>query len=311
MIVLQKRSTDDLWLPPGPAVRMWRANGRGRPCINEGDPNLDLVMYKLLWDEVEVNPRKRNVEKEMLRTSESIEKKSFIINGIAKYIQYWRSGMARNARYGMEMSCFVEYWERIHGKITSPLFFQANNLQEGFWPISDQRRNHAWNCSTKIGLAYLADNTPKDNPEPYKFCSSAKDRPRSNFNPYRDILLGDFVMCRPSHNNHLSMQLGCALTCVNNTPGDNYGQFRVEWWMPMKSKQEGKRSFAGECQTRQKEKELTLSKVIHCSIVLFLHRLPSLWKSGPPAMHVIPKAPAAAAMAILATHGVAMDAEEE
>jgi hypothetical protein len=47
----------------------------------------------------------------MLRANESIEKKSFIINGIAKYIQYWRSGMARNARYAAETSCFIDYWE--------------------------------------------------------------------------------------------------------------------------------------------------------------------------------------------------------
>jgi hypothetical protein len=121
---------DNSWLPPGPAVRMWRADGSGRPCIPKGDS--DLVPYKPLWGEVEVNPAKRNIEKEMLRASESIEKKGFIINGIAKYIQYWRSGMARNARYAVEMSCFVEYWERIHGEITGLLPFQPDNLQEEF-----------------------------------------------------------------------------------------------------------------------------------------------------------------------------------
>jgi hypothetical protein len=57
---------------------MWRADVNGRPRIPEGDP--DPVPYKPLWGEVEVNPAKRNVEKEMLRASESIEKKSFIIN---------------------------------------------------------------------------------------------------------------------------------------------------------------------------------------------------------------------------------------
>jgi hypothetical protein len=82
--VSQKRSTDNSWLPPSPAVRMWRADESGRPHIPEGDPN--PVPYKPLWDKVEVNPAKHNVEKEMLRASESIEKKSFIINGIAKYI---------------------------------------------------------------------------------------------------------------------------------------------------------------------------------------------------------------------------------
>jgi hypothetical protein len=56
---------------PTPAVRMWRANESGRPRIPEGDP--DPVPYKPLWGEVEVNPTKRNTEKELLRASESIE----------------------------------------------------------------------------------------------------------------------------------------------------------------------------------------------------------------------------------------------
>jgi hypothetical protein len=65
---------------------MWRADGSGRPCIPKGDP--DPVPYKPLCGEVEVNPTKRNVEKEMLIARENIEKKGFIINGITKYIQY-------------------------------------------------------------------------------------------------------------------------------------------------------------------------------------------------------------------------------
>jgi hypothetical protein len=83
------------------------------------------------------------------------------------------------------------------------------------------------------GPAYLVDNTPEDDPEPYPFWGPAKDRPRPNFNPYRDVLLEDFVLCRPSHN-HLPVWLGCALTCVDDTPGDNNGRFTVEWWTPMK-----------------------------------------------------------------------------
>ena len=47
---------------------------------------LILSRHKPLWDEIEVNLAKHNVEKEVLRANESIEKKNFIINGIAKYI---------------------------------------------------------------------------------------------------------------------------------------------------------------------------------------------------------------------------------
>jgi hypothetical protein len=71
-------------------------------------------------------------------------------------------------------------------------------------------------------------------------------QPRTNrgltSTPTRDVLLGDFVLCRLSHNNHLPVWLGRALTCVDNTPGDNYGRFTVEWWTPMKGKREGKRA---------------------------------------------------------------------
>jgi hypothetical protein len=52
---------------------------------------------------------------------------------------------------------------------------------------------------------------------------------------------------------------------------------------------------------------VTLPEVIHCSIVIFSHRLPSHRKSGPPATHVISKA---SAMATLASHGVDVDADE-
>jgi hypothetical protein len=79
----------------------------------------------------------------------------------------------------------------------------------------------------------------------------------------------------------------------------------------MKGKREGKRALTKECWTRRWEKELTLHEVIHCSIVLFSHRLPFHWKSNPPATHVIPEASAAAAMATLAAHGVVVDAEED
>ena len=142
------------------------------------------------------------------------------------------------------MSCFIDYWERIHREITGPLPFQPEKLQEGFWPISDWKRDHARNCSRGNDPTHSADLIPEDDPEPYPFCSSAKDKPRPNFNPYHDVLLRDFVLCRPSHNNHLLVWLGRALTCVDNTPSDNYGRFTVEWWTLMKGKQEDKQALA-------------------------------------------------------------------
>ena len=224
---------------------MWRANGSRRPRIPEGDP--DPILYKPLWDKAKVNLVKRNAEKEMLRASKSIEKKGFIINGIAKYIQYWRSSMARNARYAVEMSSFMEYWKQIHREISGPLPIQSDSLLEGFWPISDWKRDHPWSSSTEYGPMYVPDNTPENDPKPYPFCSPIKDRQRPNFNPYRDVLLRDSVLCCPSHNNHFLVWQGRALTYMDKTPDDNYGQFTVEWWMLMKGKREGKHVFTREC----------------------------------------------------------------
>jgi hypothetical protein len=53
---------------------MWTADEGGRPRIPEGDP--DPVPYKPLWGKVEVNPRKRNAEKEMLRLARALRRKA-------------------------------------------------------------------------------------------------------------------------------------------------------------------------------------------------------------------------------------------
>jgi hypothetical protein len=157
------------------------------------------------------------MEKELLRVSESIEKKSFIFNDIAKmYIQFWKTGMARNVRYATNMSCFITYWEQIYKTITSPLPSQSNTLQKGFWPISDWKRDHARSSSINNGHVYSLDLTVEDDLEPYLYCGPAKKRPRPNFNPYRNVLLGDFVFFCPSHNNHLLVWLDRALTCIDN-----------------------------------------------------------------------------------------------
>jgi hypothetical protein len=105
--------------------------------------------------------------------------------------------------------------------------------------------------------------------------------------------------------------LDCALTCIDNSSGDNYGKFTVEWWTSMKGKREGKCVFARKCWTRRWEKELIFPKAIHYSIFSFLHRLPSHRKLGLLATHFIPETFASAAMASLASHGVVVDAKDE
>ena len=132
---IQKRATDQLWLPPGPTVRMWREKADGTPKLSEGV--LALVPLWPLWGNVVVDHTKKNQQKELIRASECLTKQSFIQQGIAKYIDVWKSIMQRDAIYTKEMVGYVHYWERIHSEITGPTPLTPTLLQEGFWPMTN------------------------------------------------------------------------------------------------------------------------------------------------------------------------------
>ena len=66
-----------------------------------------------------------------------------------------------------------------------------------------------------VGLDVTLDTTPEDDPEPNPYCGLAKSRPRPRFNPYRDVLLGDFVLCRPCNGHRLPVWLGRASLTVD------------------------------------------------------------------------------------------------
>jgi len=305
----KKRATDSSWLPPGPAVKMWTADDRGRPRLPTGDPR--PVPYKPLWGIVDVNHNRRNVEKELARAGECIEKRTFIKNGIAKFIDFWKSGMARNRKYSEDMAGYVLYWERLLNIISAPLPSAPNMLVEGFWPISHWRRDHTckFAAPTEPHPHGIPDITPEDDPDSYPYCGPRQQRPKLNFNPFRDVLLGDFVLCRPSHKDYLPVWMGRVLEPVQLAPGPSYGMFKVEWWTPMKSKKEGKRVIARECWTRRWQKEATLPQVVHAAIVLYSHRMPSHQKKGPPATHLIPEASVTAALANLESGGAVLDCD--
>ena len=79
-----------------------------------------------------------------------------------------------------------------------------------------------------VGLDVSSDITPEDDSEPYTYCGPAKLQPKPRFNPYRDILFGDFVLCRPCDGHRLPVWLGRASSTVDLSPGSNYGVFVVE-----------------------------------------------------------------------------------
>ena len=129
--------------------------------------------------------------------------------------------------------------------------------------------------SSYVGLDVSPDITPKDDPEPYLYCNPAKSRPKPCFNPYRDVLLGDFVLCRLCDRHCLLLRLGRALSTVDLSFGSNYGTFVVEWWTPMCSKKEAKSLIARDCWIRRWTSEVTHPQRISVTTMLYSHRMPS------------------------------------
>ena len=104
---MQKRVTDQSWLPHGPVVRMWRQRDDGTPMLPEGVP--DPVPLRPLWRNVVVDCTKKNQVKELVRAIECLTKQSFIQQGIAKYIDVWKSVMVKDAMYAKDMAAYVHY----------------------------------------------------------------------------------------------------------------------------------------------------------------------------------------------------------
>ena len=73
---IQRLATDQSWLPPGLAVRMWREKVDGTPKLLEGVPAL-LPLWPL-WGNVVVDHTKKNQQKELIRVGECLTKQCFI-----------------------------------------------------------------------------------------------------------------------------------------------------------------------------------------------------------------------------------------
>ena len=140
--------------------------------------------------------------------------------------------------YAKDMAGYVHYWEQIYSEITGPALLTPTLLQEGFWPMTNWQQDQA--CSMSFGVQHdvSPDTTPEDDPEPYPYCGSTKAWPKPCFNPYRDVLLGDFVLCQPYNRHRLPVWLSHAKSTIELSAGSNYGTFVVEWWTPMCLKNE-------------------------------------------------------------------------
>ena len=150
--------------------------------LPEGVP--DPVPLRPLWGNVVVDCTKKNQEKEVVWASKCLTKQSFIQQGIAKYIDVWKSMMARDAMYAKDMAAYVHYWERLYSEITGPVPPTSAELREDFWPTTNWQCDHSNIMSAGVGHDVSSDITPEDDPEPYPYCGLAKSRPKPSFNPY-------------------------------------------------------------------------------------------------------------------------------
>ena len=151
---------------------MWREKADGTPKLPEGVPA--LVPLRPLWRNVVVDHTKWNQQKELIRASECLTKQSFIQQGIAKYIDVWKSIMEKDAMYANDMAGYDHYWKQIHSEIIGPALLTPTLLHEGFWPMTNWQRDHACSMSFGVGHHVSPDTTPEDDPEPYPYCGSAK-----------------------------------------------------------------------------------------------------------------------------------------
>lgn len=263
----KNKATDNTWLPAGTSIRMWCDDGKGMPSLPVGDPK--HVPYKFMWGEESVNANAKNHEKEVAKALEATTKRVFILKGIEKYIDVWEVGMARNNAYAQAMAGYVDYWKCILQELKKPIPSQPATLIEGFWPTTDWKRCHVTvGIDTTIGEQ---DRTPEDEEE-VDYCGLAKDKPYPMFNPWRDILVGDFVLVRPD-NKEDYVWLAIALTIVDrDKTSPLYGQFRVQWWVPSGKGRASKKSLYRDCWTKQWTKGISLAEYIHCGSVVYTER---------------------------------------
>ena len=83
--------------------------------------------------------------------------------------------------------------------------------------------------SSGVGPDVSPNTTPEDDSKTYSYCGLAKAQLKPYFNPYRDVFLGDFVLCWPYDGHCVPVWFGCAILLVELSAGSNYGTFIVDW----------------------------------------------------------------------------------
>lgn len=240
---------------------------------------IQTIVGEYLRESVE----KKNAGKKVVKENESIEKQSFIKNRIAKFVEFWRPNMARNRRYLEDMSLYISYMGHIHQEICNSLPTSPENLQEIFWPSMNWKGDNIANFALEEEVN-MPNITLEDDPEQYQSCSLAQVRPMANFNPYMDVLYGDFVVCYKE-------SLSClARPSLEMCWPSTWAELREIYGRMVDSNEKKKRSkklVTRECWTKQWTKDLILYEMETFENIFFSYKTPSLTIKDLPATHLI------------------------
>ena len=133
----KKSSTDADWLPKVNPIRMWKEDANGNPKLPLGESF--LIQPNPIWGCTLPAPTSTsdNSEKDTAKVKAAKERKSHILKGLQKYIDFYRTGMSCNESYARDMHGYVQYWEDILEELHRPTPPAPPSLLEGFWPNTD------------------------------------------------------------------------------------------------------------------------------------------------------------------------------
>ena len=129
-----------------------------------------------------------NSEKDTAKVEAAKERKSHILKGLQKHINFWRISMSWNETYARDMHSYVQYWEDILEELHQPTPRAPPSFLEGFWPNTDWTTSAPpLNDDRRKFHPIDIDVTPEDVvPEPY--CGPKKrNNPVHTYNPWRHV----------------------------------------------------------------------------------------------------------------------------
>ena len=213
----KKSATDVDWLPEVNPIRMWKEDANGNLKLPLGE--LFPVQPNPIWG-CTLPPSTStsdNSEKDTAKLEAAKERKSHILKGLQKYINFWRIGISHNETYAKDMHSYVQYWEDILEELHQPTPRAPPSLLEGFWPNID------WTTSAPPLNGDRGKFHPMDIdvtfedviPKPY--CGPKNKQPGYTYNPWCDVLVGDFVLVCPNDPLLFPIWMGRALTTTVQT----------------------------------------------------------------------------------------------